>query len=80
MTCCSSRRRRLLRRAVPVDLQVVLPPATEEESVTVMTKVKAAIPADLPAQSYDLGFAIQRAPLSFGYNSSKYRIKILSDK
>ena len=69
-----------LRRAVPVDLQVVLPPATKEESVTVMTKVKAAIPADLPAQSYDLGFAIQRAPLSFGYNSSKYRIKILSDK
>ena len=69
-----------LRRAVPIDLHLTLPPSNPDETITLMTRIKADIPADLPESGYDMGFAISRAPLGFWYNSPRHRIEILSGK
>ena len=69
-----------LRRAVPIDLHLTLPPSNPDETITLMTRIKAGIPADLPESGYDMGFAISRAPLGFWYNSPRHRIEILSGK
>ena len=68
------------RRAVPIDLHLTLPPSNPDETITLMTRIKAGIPADLPESGYDMGFAISRAPLGFWYNSPRHRIEILSGK
>lgn len=69
-----------LRRIVPVDLQLVLPPSTTKETVTTMTRIKVAIPDDLPEKTYDMGFAISRTPLSFWYNSPRHNLEIRTEK
>lgn len=69
-----------LRRVVPVDLQLALPPSNSKETVTTMTRIKVAIPDDLPEKTYDMGFAVSRAPLSFWYNSPRHSLEIRTEK